>query len=280
MYDRVRTTDVDFRVRGALSLDVRDQTDYGTLRSYFRIGINQTTPTDGQGGAVFWDRAFIQWAGFTIGKAQSFYDTVTYGGALHLPQRAHGVGYGCLGLERVGLYGAVRQRLSGTLSFEDPNRDHRVIDNTCTVRVVTFPFVLNHNSGINGQDGTACAADSASTASDAPDIIGNLRVDQSWGYAALGLAAHNVNAAYYGAPNNVNNGHPNEKYGWAISSGVLGQDRGWAHGRLSTPSIRGARPAMAQPPATGFSMLESRHQRHLGLRLRRHLRWTRKPRSS
>ena len=38
-------------------------------------------------------------------------------------------------------------------------------------------------------------------------------VDQTWGYAALGLAAHNVNGAYYLTPNNVNNGHPHEKYG-------------------------------------------------------------------
>ena len=30
---------------------------------------------------MFWDRAFIQFAGFTVGKAQSFFDTVTYGGA-------------------------------------------------------------------------------------------------------------------------------------------------------------------------------------------------------
>jgi hypothetical protein len=80
-YNRVQTNDIDYRVRGALSLDVRDQTEYGTLRSYFRIGVNQTTPVDGIGGVVFWDRAFIQWAGFTVGKAQSFFDTVTYGGA-------------------------------------------------------------------------------------------------------------------------------------------------------------------------------------------------------
>ncbi len=135
MYDRVRTNDVDFRVRGALSLDVRDQTDYGTLRSYFRIGINQTTPTDAQGGAVFWDRAFIQWAGFTIGKAQSFYDTVTYGGAYTYHNVRTVSDTGASGWNVWAYTAHFGNGLSGTVSLEDPNRDHRVIDNTCAVRL-------------------------------------------------------------------------------------------------------------------------------------------------
>ena len=38
---------------------------------------------------LFWDRAFIQFAGFTVGKTQSFFDLFTYGGGIQLPQRAH-----------------------------------------------------------------------------------------------------------------------------------------------------------------------------------------------
>src|SRR5262249_57763779 len=37
----------------------------------------------------------------------------------------------------------------------------------------------------------------------APDIVGNLRVDQAWGSAQVGAAAHQVNAQYY--LNNVAN---------------------------------------------------------------------------
>ena len=51
------TNDVNYRVRTVISLDVRDQTEYGVLRSFFRIGIQQTTPTDGQGGNVYWDQS-------------------------------------------------------------------------------------------------------------------------------------------------------------------------------------------------------------------------------
>ena len=73
----------------ALSWDVRQQTEYGTLRTYIRTGIQVTTPVDTEGGAVFWDRAFIQFAGFTVGKTQSFFDLFTYGGGIELSQRAH-----------------------------------------------------------------------------------------------------------------------------------------------------------------------------------------------
>src|SRR5262249_27588428 len=51
----------------------RDATGQGTLRSYLQIGVNYDSPnvTSTSFNA---NRAFIQFAGFTIGTAQSFYD--------------------------------------------------------------------------------------------------------------------------------------------------------------------------------------------------------------
>ena len=83
-FTRDLTNDINYRVRGVVSFDARDQTDYGTLRSYFRAGWENTTPAATGGGTTaipFWDRAFIQFAGFTVGRAQSFYDGFTFGGA-------------------------------------------------------------------------------------------------------------------------------------------------------------------------------------------------------
>src|SRR5262249_55747522 len=128
MYDRVRTNDVDYRVRGALSLDVRDQTEYGTLRSYFRIGIQQTTPGDAPAGNVFWDRAFIQWAGFTVGKAQSFYDIVTYGGAYSYHNVRTVSDTGASGWNVWAYTAQFGNGFSATLSLEDPNRNRSVVD--------------------------------------------------------------------------------------------------------------------------------------------------------
>ena len=75
-YTRATDTLVN-RTRGLLSFDVRSQTEYGTLRSYLRAAWQWTSNTDTIGGsstAVYLDRAFIQFAGFTFGKTQSFFD--------------------------------------------------------------------------------------------------------------------------------------------------------------------------------------------------------------
>jgi hypothetical protein len=53
----------------------------------------------------------------------------------------------------------------------------------------------------------------------APDIVGNIRVDQAWGSAQVMAAAHEVSGAYYDG-NNLNNGHPGETWGWAVGAGL------------------------------------------------------------
>jgi hypothetical protein len=91
-YERASSNDINWTVRAVMSLDARTQTDYGTLRSYIRAGWNQSTPGLTGGGTTpcatvannclgYWDRAFIQFAGFTVGRAQSFFDLFTFGGA-------------------------------------------------------------------------------------------------------------------------------------------------------------------------------------------------------
>src|SRR5215475_770934 len=112
-FTRDLTNDINYRVRGAISWDIRQQTEYGTLRTYIRFGAENTTPTSTGSGTTFnpfWDRAFIQFAGFTVGRSQSFFDLVTYGGAYSY----HNVRVsGDTGAwpEPLGLHRPVRQRL-------------------------------------------------------------------------------------------------------------------------------------------------------------------------
>ena len=49
-FTRDLTNDINYRVRGAISWDVRQQTEYGTLRTYIRFGAENTTPTNTGGG--------------------------------------------------------------------------------------------------------------------------------------------------------------------------------------------------------------------------------------
>jgi hypothetical protein len=53
-----------------------------------------------------------------------------------------------------------------------------------------------------------------------PDVVANLRVDQAWGFAGISAVLHDASGAYYNTPNVVNNGHPEDKYGWALAGGA------------------------------------------------------------
>ena len=58
-----------------------------------------------------------------------------------------------------------------------------------------------------------------------PDVVGNLRIDQSWGSAQIMAAAHDVMADYYvGSPVTAGttewNGHPGDEVGWAVGGGI------------------------------------------------------------
>jgi hypothetical protein len=85
-YDRSDTADVFTRARFNTSWDVRTQTEYGTLRTYARVGWQATSQGSTAGiatagtvngaydNAPYIDRAMIEFAGFTFGKAMSFAD--------------------------------------------------------------------------------------------------------------------------------------------------------------------------------------------------------------
>ena len=105
------------------SWDVRQQTEYGTLRTYIRFGVENTTPTATGGGTAatpFWDRAFLQFAGFTVGRSQSFFDLFTYGGAYSYHNVRVSGDTGASGQNLWAYTAQFGNGFSGTLSPEDP----------------------------------------------------------------------------------------------------------------------------------------------------------------
>ncbi len=76
--NRIDSNEYNMRARWTTSLDVRTQTEYGTLRAYTRAGFQTTTGETTQ-GRIYTERGFIQFAGFTFGKSQSYFDF--FGGA-------------------------------------------------------------------------------------------------------------------------------------------------------------------------------------------------------
>ena len=225
-FTRDLTNDINYRVRGAISWDVRQQTEYGTLRTYIRFGAENTTPANTGGGTTFnpfWDRAFIQFAGFTVGRSQSFFDLFTYGGAYSYHNVRVSGDTGASGQNLWAYTAQFGNGFSGTLSLEDPAT--RKGGGTVDLQGVAF---FGFNGSIVNDNGLTI--NNANFGFRVPDIIANLRVDQAWGFAGISASLHDASGAYYNtAPvvngcgvtgNCVNNGHPEDKYGWALAAGA------------------------------------------------------------
>jgi hypothetical protein len=264
----------NFQSRGAISFDMRTQTEYGTLRSYLDVGAGVQSNMGGFAGgattqplgptaaygttALYTDRAFLQFAGFTAGRIRSFFDMVNPGAYSLATQRFSGdtSAIGITGIAYTFQFGG---GLSASLSLEDGG----------------------WASGGRGRATIGLAGGSAPIgASDVTDAFGigtmwpdnkgqqffdpvfNIRLDQNWGFVGASFALHDASGGYYGSgynctslapagnggsggtvtglcgPNNVSPngsgvqagtptgnaanqlaGHPADKWGWASSVG-------------------------------------------------------------
>jgi hypothetical protein len=205
-YDRTDNTET-MRGRIWVSVDVRSQTEYGTLRSYGTLVTTATSPGAATSNAGA-NRAFIQFAGFTLGWAQSFFDFFSF--ARYSNQTNYITSDTGGGGWLVAAYTAqLGNGFSASISVEEPrNQVGGVIDLPAATGTLTGGYT-NRAAGFN----------------EWPDIVANLRVDQSWGSAQVMGALHRVAATYYGSTVNTGyvqgNGHPGDEVGWAVGAGVL-----------------------------------------------------------
>lgn len=221
-YNIEDTNDINYTVRAVATFDARTQTEYGTLRSYIRAGWNQSTPAVSGAGTTpcnvaaagnclaYWDRAFIQFAGFTVGRAQSFFDMYTFGGAYtYLNTRTSG-DTGAAGEDLWAYTVQFGNGVSYTLSLEDPaaHNKYGTCDGTAACWAINGVTTANNGFAIQG---------AANNGFRVPDVITNLRIDQAWGYLGVSTAIHDVSGGYYTTPGQVGNGHPSTTYGWAAS---------------------------------------------------------------
>ena len=74
-HNRIFSMENAHRTRAVATIDTRQQTAYGTLRTYFLWGFQQdSVQNETTAPPVYMTRGFIQIAGFTFGKATSFFD--------------------------------------------------------------------------------------------------------------------------------------------------------------------------------------------------------------
>src|SRR5215471_13260231 len=188
------TNNSDFRARGYITADARNQTEYGTVRGYIAVGLSENE----HGGDVSnsnsfsANRAFIQWAGFTFGRAASFFDFYLY------PLNSYWGNFPAsdtsdLGWFVMGYTASFGNGFSGTIAAEAPRKTS--ILNAGTVVPTGTAFLLLNGSAFG--TGTLVANANAYGGFQAPDLVANLRVDQAWGSAQIMGALHEVNANYY-----------------------------------------------------------------------------------
>jgi len=161
---------VQWRARGHIILDARQSTTYGTLRAYFVGGVSYATTAAADAGvqapagtntAASLDRAFIEFAGFTAGFTESFF---SFGGAYSIVASAS-LSWDWLPL--IAYTAQLGNGVTATVSLEDAGARRAFI------------------GGIDaGYAGTGT-----------PDIIGNMRVTQSWGSAQIMGALHELRTA-------------------------------------------------------------------------------------
>jgi hypothetical protein len=209
------------RARFNLTEDTRTATEYGVLRTYANLQmdwIGQGASGIAGGNPVEVDYAFIQFAGFTMGKAVSEFDSQW---VLSKPTISSGFFSGsndATGILQLAYTATFGNGVSGTISLEDsqPYRTAGVVNtsqSTLNLLVTAQPSSANLY-GVGTFTGNSVAGDHV------PDVVGNLRLDQAWGDLHFGAAAHEVHGTYYGAAGASqisDNGKPGSTYGYAFT---------------------------------------------------------------
>jgi hypothetical protein len=177
-----------FFARGKIEVDTRTQTAYGTLRAYVRIQAdrlqgNYSNSGNGNGGGNFagsntyLDKGFIQFAGFTAGRVQSFFDfyadNYNFEGLADSDTSSQVFAY-------TATFGG---GFSATIAAEDTNNRIDGIGN------IAFG---NGAIGAVGPAGLPIGA-AAYGGERIPDAVAVLRVDQVWGAAQISAAYHELN---------------------------------------------------------------------------------------
>jgi hypothetical protein len=224
---------IDARSRMGLQVDTRTATEYGVVRTFNQADIqfnNFTTANPSAatfatslpgglsgsvlngvgGGYVAVEYIFLQFAGFTFGKSSSAYATPWNSYPGNNSAWLLGGEDSSGGVNNIQYTAQFGNGISASIGLDDPSVFNRV-------------SVLNLS--VAGSATTAGAFAYGGT--HAPDVVGNVRIDQAWGLFQISAAAHEVDASYNvlgasGIPTNLSeiSGHPDTKWGGSVMAGL------------------------------------------------------------
>jgi len=223
------------RSRLGLQVDTRTASEYGVVRTFAQanfqfnnfgtannavIGAAPAAPNglsgsflnNVGGGYVAIEYLYIQFAGFTFGRSAPPTETPWQEAPANISSFLLG-GRGMntdTGVNNIQYTAQFGNGVSGTIGLEDPSTQDRT-------------SVYNLSTGLNAV-GTSSYAYGGTHA---PDVAGNIKVDQAWGRFQISAAAHEVDGSYniLGAgavPTNLSeiSGHPETKWGGAVMAAL------------------------------------------------------------
>ncbi|WP_038946129.1 porin, partial [Bradyrhizobium japonicum] len=186
-------------------------TVYSQLGSSGVSGPNNSNAGAIAGGTLGVYYAFIQFAGFTMGKAVAQFDAPWTNYPGNNFDGLTGGGGTVTGVNQFTYTADFGQGITAAISAVDPTAYYQsnLYNTSAGLSVANFG---TGGYGINAFGGTR-----------APDIQGMVRIDQAWGLFQLSAAAHNNHVAYYATPGLVGTeaaGHPGDKWGWAVQAAL------------------------------------------------------------
>ena len=131
---------------------------------------------------------FIQFAGFTFGKSASAYATPWNGYPGNNNSFLLGGPDYVTGVNNIQYTAQFGNGVSATIGLDDPTVFSRTSVLNLGVGATT--------AGLAATSRPRPLVPTPTAASHAPDIVGNIRVDQAWGLFQISGALHNVNASY------------------------------------------------------------------------------------
>src|SRR5713226_8111167 len=232
------------RSRMAFTIDTRTATEYGVVRTFgqadfqFTTQGNSTTnpanftasPAAGTNtgllnqpgeGYVPVEYVFIQFAGFTFGKSSSAYATPWNGYPGNNSSFLLGGHDTVTGVNNIQYTAQFGNGVSGTIGLDDPTVFNRTVVQNLSIPLTASLGTANAYAGVH-----------------APDVVGNIRVDQAWGLFQVSAAAHEVSGSYNllntaaapaggtglagAAPiaGSETSGHPDTKWGGAVMAAL------------------------------------------------------------
>jgi hypothetical protein len=220
-----------FRARGYITADARNQTEYGTVRAYIAVGLSENDVGLNTGANTFSaNRAFIQWAGFTFGRAQSFFDfysvpATSYWGAFPASDTGDPGWFVMAYTAQFGngfsaTISAEERRMTQIIGFDGEGGGTAFGGNNFLGSLGPGGFGDTTGASPTGAWGALFPRAGAYGGFQAPDVVANLRVDQAWGSAQIMGALHQVNALYYQSGTARANGHPDDELGWVVGGGI------------------------------------------------------------